>query len=127
MFDTYRIQSGPSRVSVHKTVEEKRAPTDESVRLLREMERSARDEVIKSIKVANTEIEVVLHKKRDHLSAVINYLCVFKLNGQKRTAEFHANEWDDTEKRAIGIRDAIAKEVANAIMLEVAKSVRDLD
>lgn len=126
MFDVYRVQSGPSHISVHKTVEEKRAPTDESVRLLREMERSARDEVIKSIKVANTCMEVVLHKKRDYLSAITHYLCVFNLNGQQLTAEFSADAWDDTEKIAIGIRDAIAKQVSNAIMLQVAKSVREL-
>lgn len=44
MFDTYVTRNGPSRIEV--TTHEHRAPTDESVRLLREMESSALEQVL---------------------------------------------------------------------------------
>ncbi len=46
MFNSYHSYGGPSRVEVK--VEEKRAPTDKSVKLLREMEAAAKKSVLTS-------------------------------------------------------------------------------
>ena len=75
--------------------------------------------------MTNTVVEAVIHSKRNHLSCKTSYLCVFKLNGQQMTAEFEAEMFDDKEKIVTGIRDAIARQVANSIAASVMKSVHD--
>ena len=55
-------------VDRHVTVTEKRAPTDESVKLLREMEAKAEAEVVKAVSVSNSTFECVIHQQIDNLS-----------------------------------------------------------
>lgn len=125
MFDTYRpvFQSGPSHVSV-STIE-KRAPTDESVRLLMEMEAAAAAKVLSAVRVENTAFQGVLHHMEDHLTGIRKFRCVFKLNGKQMTASYECDREDFTrEVAAVGIRDAIAREVANAITSSVFSAIR---
>ncbi len=122
MFDTYRtvVQPGPSHISVT----EKRAPTDESVRLLKEFEAEAKNKVLNAVSVKNTVFDGVLHHTHDLHSDKFRFACVFKLNGERMTASFEINtEEANKEKVAIGIRDAIAAQIANSIATELMRSV----
>lgn len=60
MFDRYQV--GPSSISVHetRTINEHRAPTDESVRLLTEMEEKVLERVIFSEKTASNELQIFM-------------------------------------------------------------------
>lgn len=129
MFDSYIVKPGDANHYHTHNVTEKRAPTDESVRLLREMEQKAQDEVIQSIRLQNTEFDGVIHVMRNIMDCTTSYRCVFKLNGKKFMAEHVAKEWDDKDSRVIGIRDAVAKEIANTVVSEflpkIAKELKD--
>lgn len=57
MFNTYLVSRQPSHHSV--SVTEKRAPTDESVRLLKEMESAVREKVVESVRVERNGIKAV--------------------------------------------------------------------
>ena len=57
MFNTYKIDNsrsygGPSKIDVT----EKRAPTDESVRLLNEMQEKAFDNIVECVQLSNNEL-----------------------------------------------------------------------
>ena len=118
-YSFHHHHSRHSSVTVQKTVREQRAPTDESVRLLREMEKAATDKVISAIRVSDSLFEAVLHQQVDHLNCQKMFMCVIKLNGEKITVPFNCNDWASREDIVMGIRDAIAKEIANRITLSV--------
>ncbi len=61
----------PQRVNVnvdsHQTVTEKRAPTDESVRLLGEMQKAAEDRLVCSISCQSTKFSFTAHVFDNHM------------------------------------------------------------
>lgn len=108
--------------AVMHTTTEVRAPTDASIRILREMELAAEDKVIKAVRVESTAVDAVLHKMHDLLNFQDCYRCVFKLNGAHLQANFRTGPDTSREGVAVGIRDAIAKEIANVIAADVLKA-----
>jgi hypothetical protein len=84
MFDKYSLSPSPSHtsVSVSGSIHEHRAPTDESVRLLREMEKAAFESVIERIDLKNHVKGTIIRKLSmsgfDHEIVVC-----FELNGEK--------------------------------------------
>ena len=124
MFDTYQAVTRENYVTKNVNVVEKRAPTDESVKLLREMETKAREQVIESVAVADTQFAGVLHTYEDYISDKSHVRCVFSMNGNKHVAEYSVNSFDATrESFANGIRDAIALEIANTVLVSLSKAV----
>lgn len=114
MFDSYTVAQGPSYTNV--SITEKKAPTDESVRLLKEMEKAAADKIINAVRVSSSKFECVIHTVKDVFSAQTRYVAVFELNEERMIAEYVAKPWGSTpESIAIGLRDAVAKEIANSI------------
>lgn len=97
MFDKTIIEQRTSNTYIT----EKRAPTDESVRLLREMESKAKDEVIKAVKLPSNEFTGVVHLMRDAMSCNTNVAVLFKLNGKEHKVfiSFDDFEDDDMDKR----------------------------
>ena len=61
MFDRTFIAEGGHVRAVNTKVNIHRAPTDESVRLLKEMETAARDKIIESVAVRDNGFEDVMH------------------------------------------------------------------
>lgn len=59
MFDTYQV--GPRHVSINSTTHEHCAPTDESVRLLAEMERKAEDRLVARMRVSGSGFDATAH------------------------------------------------------------------
>jgi hypothetical protein len=122
--DVVVIQS-PSRteyVTRNVNVHEHKAPTDESVKLLREMEAKAEAEVIKAVSVANTHFECVVHQTHDVISDKMLFKAVYKLNGvnmeskvetDPRKAETsHSAMTEAFEK----LRDQMVKDLAHQIL-----------
>ena len=110
MFDHYHL-ANITRPPEHTTITEHRAPTDDSVRLLVEMERAAERKVIEAVRVTDTPVECVIHVREDFLNDRRTYVAVFKVGGSKMTATYDAQPDDDKDKVAIGIRDAWAFDV----------------
>lgn len=113
MFDRYLFESPSSVREVNIT--EKRAPTDDSVRLLKEMEAAVMAKMVASVNVANTHFECVVHGMIDHLNDKVDFVAVFKVNGHKMEARTSVRSGTPIEEVAVKVRDSVAIEVANLI------------
>lgn len=82
MFNKTVIESGPRTIT--KTVHEHRAPTDDSVKLLREMEQSASDEIIKKFRVQDNVIkDAVVVVSKNPVTTDVHAGIVFTINGNR--------------------------------------------
>lgn len=113
MFDRYSINTSPRHVSV--SVTEQRAPTDESVKMLREMEEAVQKRLLDAVRVNDSGFEAVIHVNKNPYNDTTDLLAVFSLNGRKQTATYRAERGCTTQEAAIGLRDAVAQQIANAI------------
>ena len=117
--------SGPRHVHHSTTVHEHRAPTDASVRLLKEMEEAATKKVVKSIHVGNTLVECVVHTWLDVMSDCIRMRAIFKVNGVTETADHEYRprgeplaEIDAWRALRAKVADVIANKMIGDAMLE---------
>ena len=101
MFDSITVRHGGDIHSHTHHVTEKRAPTDESVRLLREMEKEARNEVLKSIQLPENEFNGIVHLIRDELSCSTKAAVLLKINGKNHKVLISFDDFvdDNIEKR----------------------------
>jgi len=121
-----RGNSGPSHVTV--TVTEKRAPTDASVKLLREMEEKAHQSVINSIQVGDTHFEARLVVNRlPATEGGIEFHIIYSLNGKKMETIYRP-DWreQDVTKQIEGLIDAVAKDVSREIISASLANIRHL-
>ncbi len=116
----------PYTKSVHETrnvtSHEHRAPTDESVRLLREMEEKARDSVFATIKCESTHFNVSAMVWEDHMNMGLVVRSKFTLGDQTHDVEtlVPARTTETAESRqkvVLAIRDQLAREIANQITI----------
>ena len=129
MFDKIQIHEHEHRISTNVHVTEKRAPTDESVRLLSEMEAAAQARVKATIRVTDTAFEGVVHIWVDVLNDRNLAACTFSLNGKKMEARTHFNagskEADNIEKLIDAVARVIACEILSGCMTrDLAKGLR---
>ena len=75
------VKDGPTYVT--KTTTEYRAPTDESVRLLKEMEEKAHEKIINSISVRDCQVECQVIIEKDYMNRSNHYIVVYSMNGKK--------------------------------------------
>ena len=121
MFDTTYVQRGPSSVSVH--VEEKRAPTDESVRLLREMEAKAKDQVVQSLRIESCGVEAVVHRYDDPMDSQTRFAIHYKVNGHQRKCYAKVDWQADIQERMDVVWKALADDLAAYLMAGLTKKV----
>ena len=102
----------------HSYVEEKRAPTDESVRLLKEMEAEARKKIIESKTVHNTEFTCKIHKYFDAPNDADMYRIIYTLNGKQGSVDISVELYQmlTPEQTACFIRDKVAVDIANKMI-----------
>lgn len=114
MFGYRDIDRGPSRVDVT----EKRAPTDESVRLLKEMEAEARKKITETTTVHNTEFVCKLHKYYDPVNDADMYAVIYTLNGKQSQIDLSVEAYKELtpEQTACLIRDKVAVDIANKML-----------
>ena len=108
---------------VDRNITINRAPTDESVKLLREMEEKAEAEVIQAVRVGDTVFECVVQRRFDAMSDQTLWRAVFKLNGKTMTAESATNGREHPDEgsllRAWGaLRENMAKTIAGEVLTE---------
>lgn len=111
------LEMFPSTINVDVT--EKRAPTDESVKLLREMEQRAQEQVLKAISVNNTEVEGVLHMMRNQLSCTYLFRFLYQINGKRMATDYEVNEFELPKYKWIDcLINAVAVDIAREILLK---------
>lgn len=124
MLDRIYVTPRPQHVYHRTEATEKRAPTDASVQLLREMEDAAEKQIIKSIKVGNTEFECVVHVVRESMSLDTIYRAIFSLNGKQLIVISRTSDYNTTRQdRMRALVEAIAEKIAIEI---VAPALRTL-
>lgn len=122
MFNTYLTRSTPT-TSYHN-VTEKRAPTDESVRLLKEFEQAAKDKVIGVQQLDNNLISATLWQMEDILSYKDNYKILLKINGKTMTIDVTVDHNKSRDQKADAIYDALSKNIAGNLMNQIYKDVK---
>lgn len=100
---------------VTREVHVHRAPTDDSVKLLREMEAKAQAQVIKAVQVGDTTFECAVHEYQDAMSDQHVFTAIFSLNGQKMTAEVRRESFKAKREHSQEIFEALAQEMAQEI------------
>lgn len=123
MFDTHIHRTAapyPQTITRH----EHRAPTDESVRLLKEMQDKAQEAMILAFRTEANGFKLVTHVYPDHLRNVLNLRLRFTLNETEidRTIELpNSAESMNRDEWLKRIRDEVAKAIAGYIVLHVTR------
>ena len=115
---------------LNATITEKRAPTEDSVRLLREFEQQAKSEIIKSIRVSDNTFDCVLHMMDDHLSCQKMFRVIYSLNGKKLTTDYRCDMSLDSgiDVMITGLIDALARDIALEILQEpITKAIKQIN
>ena len=109
------VKDGPTYVT--KTTTEYRAPTDESVRLLKEMEEKAREKIIDSFTVNDTHFECKFFQEMDVVTQEMKYVVIYSMNGKKRTVNVRVEQGviADNYKKLIS---AVANDIAHAMLAD---------
>lgn len=88
MFDKYEIRAGDQHHHHHRSeVHEHRAPTDDSVKLLREMEQAALDKVMGTFRLEGCEVDCVLVHQRDHMNDEHRFRVRYKMGRTERSVD----------------------------------------
>jgi hypothetical protein len=107
-------------------VTEYRAPTDESVRLLKEMESEAKQKIVESITVNNTTFECSVQMNVDPINDRSVYWIVYQLNGKQSKLEVAIPNWmglSDIDK-INHVRDGLAKDIASNMIGDLFRTER---
>jgi len=121
MFDRVTVQNRTEYVT--KEVIEKRAPTDESVKLLREMEAAAQAEVIKALKIEGNGFTAHVDLLKDVAQPYLLIArAVYDLNGTRHVVRVdvdHLNPegFDAERKLFIKLRDKVAEKIAEEALM----------
>jgi len=128
MFDTHIHRKGDS---FHKTeITENRAPTDESVRLLKEMEKAALDRLLSITRLQNNTLEATWHVFQDPARDEMEALCRFLLNGREHRIKVTLDRSMryNPKEAAKKIHEAVTREIAAILTVELfdAADVRNM-
>ena len=121
MFDTYVLRPGDQHHSHVYSVTEKRAPTDESVKLLKEMEKAAEEKLLGSIRIENCPIDCVIHAMKDSLNLDLNFLVRMKINGKTIDVRHthrrsHAGTEQDRQQIVDGLVSCVSERIARELL-----------
>ena len=118
MFNRTVIVPWPSSRTEYVTreVHEHRAPTDESVALLKEFEEKALAKVERAIRIEDNGFIAVVHAMRDFQSQDQIMKAVYSLNGKRIVSEVRVSDRDGWEN---DIADKLVKEVAEDLAREI--------
>jgi hypothetical protein len=123
MFDTVVVDQRPrvERVTTSVNVTEHRAPTDESVKLLREMEAAVEARRIESFQLVSNDFTCRVDAFRDIGYEKLTMIAVFDLNGKRYTAEASVHKYD--YKTSDDCRGALITKVKDAILEELSRQI----
>ena len=122
MFDrTILVAPRASEIVRDMKVTHVNAPTDESVKLLKEFEQAAKDKITQSVSVGNNDFNAVLHRSRDDFSDSTEFVVIFALNGKRMTARHSI--LGHTQPTSVEVAEAVKKAIADEIASECLSSI----
>ena len=113
------VQVGPREVHHH----EHRAPTDESVKLLKEMEEQALAKIDETIRIEGNGFNGIIHLMRESYDDTLRARAIYELNGRKMTTDHSVSAWKYTNTHTLRetlmkeLRDKMATEIATVVLL----------
>lgn len=109
---------------VTREVHEHRAPTDESVKLLREMEQASEAKRIACMRLDGNELRGLIEVSQYAEDYRTVMRVVFDLNGKRLVAEAEASGLTGpTEDLAAKLRDVVALKIANEILINFSANI----
>ena len=124
MFDTIHVNRHFNASTLTATVTEKRAPTDASVRLLKEMEKAARDKVIASIELDSNIVKGRVFVMKEVLSGKNNFAVLMDINGKRVEIRVSTNEYQSPDAQLQEVYQEIGHRIASEVMPDVFDSAR---
>lgn len=115
-------------------ITEKKAPTDESIRLLNEMEEKAKKNIIATIKIEENFLKAIaIYHRDDYVSDRMIYNIKFELNGKTHMIEDYIDnfEWrQELSKSYMGLGNeqifkALMKKFSEMITVELMRQCPD--
>lgn len=103
-----------SNTTVH--MNEHRAPTDQSVALLREMEQAAKDNIVHTLKLEKNGFEAVVHFMVS--SYDLNYVgkAIFDLNGKRMVVEESISQYQGPKALVQALMKKISEKIAEEVL-----------
>ncbi len=112
-----RQSSTQHHVHNHKTeVHEHRAPTDDSIRILREMEAKARENVIASFPFANNLFEGRVFVGQDFAEMNVHLFVRFTLNGNLHEVKLESKRFQSTQDMLKHVTAQLADYLASQVL-----------
>lgn len=102
-----------------KTVTEHRAPTDKSVKLLREMEKAAEDKLISITRLDNNELKATWHVFDDHLSWGMKAVCRFELNGKEHRIDLSLDRYLKSDEIGRKVYKEVCDKIAELLTVDL--------
>lgn len=102
-----------------------RAPTDESVRLLKEMEEAARKKLLDAIPIGNTSLDIKLLVEQDHFDDCFACGLLMKVNGEIHKCKLALPDdfrWMSRDERLIAIKKAAAESIGMLFLQELTRN-----
>jgi hypothetical protein len=99
------------------TVHEHRAPTDDSIRLAKEMEEKVKNQILGTAIVNNNSFEIALYKLH-HISCH-SFRAVWMLNGSKHHIDIEVSMLKTKQEIATAVRDEVAKAIASNMLMQL--------
>jgi hypothetical protein len=121
MFNTVNVNVD-SVVSCTKEIREIKAPTDESARLLHDLEAKAEKSIIERFVVSTNSLSGAVIFTKDHLTCSIKCHAAFSLNNRKFNTSFPIRESVIESCRNDGVKiceillESLSKEIAKILM-----------
>lgn len=102
----------------HTEVHEHRAPTDESVRLLKEMEETAREKIIASFPLGSNEFDGRVMVELDGMNMEHVLTALIRINDKLVRAQVreYADGRESIRQALPKLRDALAKAIADEVL-----------
>lgn len=111
--------------SINVNIQERRAATDESVRILREMEKEVQQKITDSIRVQNCEIDLVVHTAVDYLNQQFLVALIYCINGKKTRVDLRFSMLLPQDKEKI--IDEIIQKLSESIACNLLQGIKNLD
>ena len=125
-FSTHRVTGVGRHYHNHSyTANEHRAPTDESVRLLKEFEGAALAKIEASLRLKDCPLDVAVTVYRDVLNNMYVVAMHYRLNGQQRKAEAFVErmEYADLDSTAKRMQQALVTDLSQYILTQCFEDV----
>lgn len=109
-------------------ITEHRAPTDESVRLLREMEQAAETKFKNGIRLEGNDFNAVVSLRSLNFVGEIGAVCLFDFNGERIEVEASVTRMEVLRDRyaiVFKLRDEVAKAIASRCLEKAFLPVMD--